>query len=61
LAKSVKDGVLEALKKGDLTPFQISNRIKLPLRYVTWELSLLEEEGLAEYDFTKEKWHLKRR
>jgi len=59
LAKSLKDRILETLKKESLTALELSERIDVKPFYFT--LSRLEEEGLIEYDFATEKWHLKRR
>jgi len=59
LAKSLKDRILEALKKESLTALELSERVGVEPYYFT--LSRLEEEGLIEYDSATEKWHLKRR
>ena len=58
MAKSLKDRILEALKKEGLTVLELSERVGMGPYYST--LSRLEEEGLIEYDSATEKWHLKR-
>jgi len=59
LAKSLKDRILEALKKERLTVFELSERLGMKPNY--YLLSKLEEEGLIEYDSARKKWPLKRR
>ena len=59
MAKSLKDRILEALKKESLTALELSERVDVEPYYFT--LSKLEEEELIEYDSATEKWHLKRR
>ena len=58
LAKSVRDRLLEALKKEGLTDLELSERVCVEPYY--FKLSRLEEEGLVEYDFATGKWHLKK-
>ena len=59
MAKSLKDRLLEALKKEDLTALELSERLGVkPYHFILWNL---EKEGLNECDFATEKWHLKRR
>ncbi len=58
MAKSLKDRILEALKKERLTVFDLSERLGTKPNYF---LSKFEEEGLIEYDLATEKWCLKRR
>lgn len=57
LAKSLRDRILEALKKESLSALELSERLGMKTNYF---LSKLEEEGLIEYDFVTDKWHLKR-
>ncbi|GAI80937.1 unnamed protein product, partial [marine sediment metagenome] len=52
------DRILEALKKEKLTLFELSERLGIKSPYLLWKL---EEEGLIEYNFATDKWHLKRR
>ena len=59
MAKSLRDRILEALKKEGLTVFELSERLGMKPNY--YLLSKLEEEGLIEYDFATKKWCLKRR
>ena len=59
MAKSLRDRILEALKKEDLTALELSERLGMKPNY--YLLSRLEDEGLIEYDFAAKKWHLKRR
>ena len=59
MAKSLRDRILEALKKERLTVFELSERLGMKPNY--YLLSKLEEEGLIEHDFATKKWHLKRR
>lgn len=61
MAKSLKDKILEALKKGDSNPLEISRRLRLSRQYVVWQLLVMEKEGLVKYDMARNKWHLKRR
>jgi len=61
LVKSLKDRILEALKKEGLTALELSERIGKPCHSMSFMLSKLEEEGLTEYDLATEKCHLKRR
>ena len=56
MAKSLRDRLLEALKKGDLTALELSERLRMKPNY--YLLSKLEEEGLIEYDFATKKWCL---
>jgi len=58
VAKSLKNRILEALKKEDLTGLELAERLGMKPYY--FMLSKLEEEGLIEYDLATEKWHLKR-
>ncbi|GAI33541.1 unnamed protein product, partial [marine sediment metagenome] len=60
-AKSLKDRILEALKKEGLTLFELSDRLKMPKHYVRQILWNLEGEGLIRYNFETGKWCLKRR
>jgi len=59
--KNFKDKFLEALREGTLTPIELATRLRLPLHYVRYELSMLEEEGLVEYDLATEKWRISRK
>ena len=59
MAKSLRDRLLEALKKEDLTALELSERLGMKPNY--YLLSKLEGEGLIEHDFTRKKWHLKRK
>lgn len=64
MAKSLRDIILEALKKEGLTVFELSERVCMGLvgigpYYST--LLRLEEEGLVEYGLAIDKWHLKHR
>ena len=59
MAKSLRDRILEALKKEDLTALELSERVGVEPYYFT--LSRLEEEGLIEYDLATKKWRIKRR
>ena len=59
MAKSLRDRILEALKKESLTALELSEGVGVKPYYFT--LSKLEEEGLIEHDFAPRKWHLKRR
>ena len=61
MAKSLRDRILEALKKGALNRFDLFWRLGVPMRYVRDELSRLKEKGLVEYDISTDKWHLKRK
>ena len=58
MVKSLRDRILEALKKEDLTALEMSERLGMKPNY--YLLSSLEDEGLIEYDFAAKKWHLKR-
>ncbi|MBA7646891.1 hypothetical protein ES703_54657 [subsurface metagenome] len=58
MAKSLKDKILEALKKEGLTLFELSEKLGMKTHDLVWKL---EEEGLIEHDFATGKWHLKRR
>ena len=58
MAKSLRDRILEALKKEGLTIFELFERLGMKSHYLLWKL---EEEGLIEYDLATGKWHLKRR
>ncbi len=53
--------VFEAVKKEASNPLEISKKLRLPLHYVSYELSMLEEEGLIEYDLKTEKWRISRK
>ena len=59
MAKSLRDRILEALKKEGLTALELSEGIGMEPYHFT--LFKLEEEGLIEYDSAIEKWRLKRR
>jgi len=59
LTKSLKDRILESLKKEGLTALELSERVGVDPYY--FKLSRIEEEGLIEYNLATEKWHLKRR
>jgi len=66
VAKSLRDRILEALKKEGLTALELSERIGVEPVFKMGDdyyftLSRLEEEGLIEYDSATGKWHLKRR
>ena len=61
MAKSLKDRVFEALKKKASNPLEVSRRLRVPRQYVIWQLSVLEEEGLIEYDMARNKWRPKKR
>ena len=56
--KSLRDRLLEALKKEDLTALELSERVDVEPHY--FMLLKLEEEGLIEYDSATEKWRLKK-
>jgi len=56
--KSLRDRILEALKKESLTARELSERVGIK-KYPYFTLSWLEEEGLIEYDSATDKWHLK--
>jgi len=58
--KSLRDRILEALKKERITARELSERVGIK-KYPYFTLSWLEEEGLIEYGLVTEKWHLKRR
>jgi len=60
-AENLRKGILKTLRKKASNPSKIASGLGLPLQYVKWQLSLLEEKGLIEYNFATEKWHLKRR
>ena len=49
MAKSLRDRILEALKKESLTNVELSERVDMGSCY--FMLSRLEEEELIEYDF----------
>jgi len=57
LAKSLRDRILEVVKKEGLTVLELSEEIGVEPYYFT--LLRLEEEGLIEYDLAAGKWHLK--
>ncbi len=59
MAKSLKDKILEAVKKDGLAVLELSEEIGVEPYFFT--LLRLEEEGLIEYDSATRKWHLKRR
>ena len=60
MAKSLKDRLLEALKKEDLTESELCERLRISIDYPKDDLLLkLEDEGLVKYDLTTEKWHLR--
>ena len=59
MAKSLRDKILEALKKESLAALELSERVGVKPYY--FMLSRLEEEGLIEYDLATDKWHLNRR
>ena len=60
MVKSVKDRILEALKKEALTEPELSEKLRISIDYPKDDLLLkLEDEGLIKYDLTTEKWHLK--
>jgi len=59
LAKSLRDKILEALKKDGLAVLELSEVIGVEPYFFT--LLRLEEEGLIEYDLAAGKWRLKRR
>ncbi len=61
MVKSRRDRVLEALKEEAVNHAEISARLKLPRHYVAWQMSVLEEEGLIEYDMARGKWRHKKR
>ena len=58
MAKSLRDRILEALKKERLTALELSERVGVEPYHFT--LFKLEEEGLIEYDSATEKWHIRR-
>jgi len=63
LAKSLRDRILEALKKEGLTVLELSERVYMgPVGIAPYYSTLLrlEEEGLVEYDSATGKWHLKK-
>ena len=59
MAKSLRDRILEALKKESLTVSELTERLGTIRNHVMFELFKLEEERLVEYDLATEKWHLK--
>ena len=61
MAKSLRDRILDALKKEGLTAPELSERLRISTDYPMYKLLKLEEEGLVEYDLATEKWRLKRR
>ena len=58
--KSLRDRILEALKKEALTAPELSERLRISTDYPMYGLLKLEDEGLIKYDLTTEKWHLKK-
>jgi len=58
LWKSLRDRILEALKKERLTALELSERVGVEPHY--FMLLKLEEEGLIEYDSAAGKWRLKK-
>jgi len=58
LVKSLRDRILEALKKESLTALELSERTGWKQYY--FMLSKLEDEGLIEYDSATGKWRLKK-
>jgi len=61
ISKSLRDRILEALKKEGLTALELSERVVTPLHHLGFYMLKLEEEGLIEYNSATEKWCLKRR
>ena len=59
MVKSVRDRILEALKKEALTEPELSERLRISIDYPKNLLLKLEDEGLIKYDLATEKWHLK--
>jgi len=60
LTKSLRDRILEALKKEALTESELCERLRISIDYPKDDLLLkLEDEGLVKYDLATEKWHLK--
>jgi len=53
LAKSLRDKILEVVKKGGLAVLELSEEIGVEPYYFT--LLRLEDEGLIEYDSATEK------
>jgi Mn-dependent DtxR family transcriptional regulator len=52
---------LEELKKEASITLEVAVRLRVPLQWVTYEISMLEEEGLIEYDLKTEKWRISRK
>jgi len=61
VAKSLRDRILEALKKEALTEPELSERLSIPTDYHISRLLKLEEGELVEYDYETDKWRLKKR
>ncbi len=64
MVKSLRDRLLEALKKEGLTVLELSERVYMgPVGIAPYYSTLLrlEEEGLVEYGLVTGKWHLKRK
>ena len=59
MTKSLRDRILEALKKESLTALELYEKVGMIRDYFT--LSRLEEEGLIGYDSATGKWYLKSR
>jgi len=61
VVKSLRDRILEALKKEALSSPELSEKLRMPMHYPRCGLLKLEDEGLVKYDLATEKWRLKRR
>ena len=61
MGKSIRDKVLEAIKNEPSNPLVLARRLRVSRQYVIWQLSVLEEEGLIEYDIARNKWRSKKR
>jgi Mn-dependent DtxR family transcriptional regulator len=57
----LKAAVLKELKKKVSITLEVAVRLRVPLQWVTYEISMLEEEGLIEYDLKTEKWRISRK
>ena len=52
---------MKELKKEASITLEVAVKLRVPLQWVTYEISLLEEEGLIEYDMARGKWRHKKR
>ena len=58
MGKSLRDRILETLKKESLTAFELAERLGTKPHHLRFWLWKLEEKGLVEYDLATAKWHL---